>query len=80
MGPWGFGAPFFGAFPEKIGTGRQSPFGPVLYPIGLVLTTGATSPLPIQFYEILVGFGIAGTGFGVILAVFGRASAPSIAR
>jgi MFS family permease len=26
-------------------------------------------------YEILVGFGIAGTGFGVILAVVGRASA-----
>ena len=25
-------------------------------------------------YEILVGFGVAGTGFGVILAVVGRAS------
>ena len=44
--------------------------------MGLVLTTGANSPLAIQFYEILVGFGIAGTGFGVILAVVGRASAP----
>ena len=42
----------------------------------MVLTTGANSPLAIQFYEILVGFGIAGTGFGVILAVVGRASAP----
>ena len=40
------------------------------------MTTGASSPLAIQLYEVLVGFGIAGTGFGVILAVVGRASAP----
>ena len=73
---WGFGAPFFGAFAEKIGDRKAIILGAVLYAIGLVLTTGATSPLAIQFYEILVGFGIAGTGFGVILAVVGRASAP----
>ena len=72
----GFGAPFFGAFAEKIGDRKAIILGAVLYAIGLVLTTGATSPLAIQFYEILVGFGIAGTGFGVILAVVGRASAP----
>ena len=73
---WGFGAPFFGAFAEKIGDRKAIILGAVLYAIGLVLTTGATSPLAIQFYEILVGFGIAGTGFGVILAFVGRASAP----
>ena len=73
---WGFGAPFFGAFAEKIGDRKAIILGAVLYAIGLILTTGATSPLAIQFYEILVGFGIAGTGFGVILAVVGRASAP----
>ena len=71
---WGFGAPFFGAFAEKIGDRKAIILGAVLYAIGLVLTTGATSPFAIQFYEILVGFGIAGTGFGVILAVVGRAS------
>ena len=32
--------------------------------------------LPDEFYEIFVGFGIAGTGFGVILAVVGRAAHP----
>ena len=73
---WGFGAPFFGAFAEKIGDKKAIILGSILYALGLVLTTGATSPLAIQFYEILVGFGIAGTGFGVILAVVGRASAP----
>lgn len=73
---WGFGAPFFGAFAEKIGDKKAIILGSILYALGLVLTTGANSPLAIQLYEILVGFGIAGTGFGVILAVVGRASAP----
>ena len=72
---WGFGAPIFGAFAEDRDR-KAIILGAVLYSLGLVLTTGATSPLAIQFYEVLVGFGIAGTGFGVILAVVGRASAP----
>ena len=50
--------------------------GALLYSLGLVLTAGASSAFAIQFYEILVGFGVAGTGFGVILAVVGRASSP----
>ena len=57
---WGFGAPIFGAFAEKIGDRKAIILGAVLYSLGLVLTTGATSPLAIQFYEVLVGFGIAG--------------------
>ena len=73
---WGFGAPFFGAFAEKMGDRRAIVLGALLYATGLVLTTGASSPFAMQFYEVLVGFGIAGTGFGVILAVVGRASAP----
>ena len=73
---WGFGAPFFGAFAEKIGDKKAIILGAILYSLGLVLTTGANTPIEIQLYEILVGFGIAGTGFGVILAVVGRASAP----
>jgi predicted MFS family arabinose efflux permease len=39
-----------------------------------VLSSFAVSPEAHQLYEVLVGFGIAGTGFGVILAVVGRAS------
>lgn len=73
---WGFGAPFFGAFAEKMGDRRAIVLGSILYALGLVLTTWANTALSIQLYEILVGFGIAGTGFGVILAVVGRASAP----
>ena len=39
-----------------------------------MLSSYAVTPLAHQFYEVIVGFGIAGTGFGVILAVVGRAS------
>ena len=73
---WGFGAPFFGALAEKLGDRKAIVLGAILYALGLVMTTGASSPLAIQLYEVLVGFGIAGAGFGVILAVVGRASAP----
>jgi MFS family permease len=41
-----------------------------------VLSSFAVTPGQHQLLEVLVGFGIAGTGFGVILAVVGRASSP----
>lgn len=71
---WGFGSPFFGAMAERMGDRKAIILGAFLYALGLVLSAGATTPLEHQIYEILVGFGIAGTGFGVILAVIGRAS------
>ena len=71
---WGFGSPFFGAMAERMGDRKAIILGAILYALGLILSAGATTPLEHQIYEILVGFGIAGTGFGVILAVIGRAS------
>ena len=71
---WGFGSPFFGAMSERMGDRKAIILGAIMYALGLILSAGATTPLEHQIYEILVGFGIAGTGFGVILAVIGRAS------
>tara|TARA_B100001094_G_C18103803_1_gene757261 strand:+ start:100 stop:1347 length:1248 start_codon:yes stop_codon:yes gene_type:complete len=71
---WGFGSPFFGAMAERMGDRKAIVLGAVMYALGLILSAGATTPFEHQIYEILVGFGIAGTGFGVILAVIGRAS------
>lgn len=73
---WGIGQPIFGALAEKIGDRKAILAGGLLYAIGLVLSSFAVSPLAHQFYEVLIGFGVAGTGFGVILAVVGRASRP----
>ncbi len=69
---WGIGQPLFGAFAEKFGDRRAIILGALVYAIGLVLSSFAVTPGAHQFLEILVGFGVAGTGFGVILAVVGR--------
>ena len=71
---WGFGQPIFGAFAERLGDRRALILGALTYAAGLVLTAFSTTPFEQQAYALLVGFGVAGTGFGVILAVVGRAS------
>lgn len=71
---WGIGQPIFGAMAERIGDRKAIILGALTYAAGLVLSSFAVTPEGHQFFEILVGFGIAGTGFGVILAVVGRAS------
>ena len=71
---WGIGQPIFGAVAERIGDRRAIVMGAVCYALGLALSALATSPFSMQALEVLVGFGIAGTGFGVILAVVGRAA------
>ena len=71
---WGIGQPLFGAFAEKFGDRRALVLGALVYAAGLVLSSLAVTPGQHWFLEILVGFGIAGTGFGVLLAVVGRAA------
>ena len=73
---WGFGQPIFGAVAERFGDRKAVVLGALCYAAGLALTALATTPAQMQLLEVLVGFGIAGTGFGVILAVVGRASSP----
>ncbi len=73
---WGIGQPIFGAIAERFGDRRAIILGALLYAAGLVLSSFAVTPSQHQLLEILVGFGIAGTGFGVILAVVGRAATP----
>ena len=71
---WGLGQPMFGALAERFGDRRAIIAGALMYALGLLLSGYASTPGTMQLLEILVGFGIAGTGFGVILAVVGRAS------
>ncbi len=73
---WGIGQPLFGALAEKFGDRKAIILGALCYAAGLVLSSFAVTPGQHQILEILVGFGIAGTGFGVILAVVGRAASP----
>ncbi|MFW2588469.1 MFS transporter [Sagittula sp. SSi028] len=71
---WGIGQPIFGALAEKMGDRKAIIAGALIYAAGLVMSSVSETPFAMQAWEVLVGFGIAGTGFGVILAVVGRAS------
>ena len=71
---WGVGQPIFSAIAEKYGDRLAVFLGAICYAIGLLLSAYAITPGQHQWFEIIVGFGIAGTGFGVILAVVGRAT------
>lgn len=71
---WGIGQPIFGAVAEKIGDRRAIFLGALIYALGLVLSGWSSTPAELQTSNWLVGFGVAGTGFGVILAVVGRAA------
>ncbi len=71
---WGIGQPIFGALAERWGDRWSIIIGALLYSAGLILTAYASDPVTMQLLEFIVGFGIAGTGFGVILAIIGRAA------
>jgi MFS family permease len=71
---WGIGQPLFGAVAEKFGDRRAIVLGSAFYAVGLFLSALSTTPIAHQLLAIFVGFGIAGMGFGVVLAVVGRAA------
>lgn len=71
---WGIGQPIFGAIAEKIGDKKAIVIGALVYAVGLIFSSYSSTPGAHQINALLIGLGIAGTGFGVILAVVGRAS------
>ncbi len=71
---WGIGTPIFSAFAEKYGDRKAITLGLILYALGVFISSTATSPESHQLLNVLIGFGIAGSGFGPVLAVVGRAA------
>lgn len=73
---WGIGQPIFASIAERFGDRKAIILGAICYAGGLVLSSFAVTPGTMQGLEVLVGFGVAGMGFGVILAMIGRAASP----
>ena len=73
---WGIGTPIFSAFAEKYGDRKAITLGLILYALGVFISSTASSPEAHQFLNIIIGFGIAGSGFGPVLAVVGRSASP----
>ncbi|WP_457787509.1 MFS transporter [Pseudomonas sp. PL-6] len=71
---WGLAQPFTGALADRFGARRTIVVGGLLYAIGLLLMGLADSPLSLSLSAgLLIGIGLSGTSFSVILGVVGRA-------
>lgn len=74
---WGLASPFAGALADRHGAGRTVFGATVLYIAGLVLMSQASSPLAFDLSAgVLVGLGLSGTTFAVIMGVIGRHTTP----
>jgi len=74
---WGIGQPLAGMIADRFGTARVLGTGALLYAAGLALMAHADSaPMLDASAGVLVGFGLAGTSFMVILAAFGKLLPP----
>ena len=71
---WGLAQPFAGALADRYGAQRTVLVGGVLYAIGLVFMGLADSAWSLSLSAgVLIGIGLSGTSFSVILGVVGRA-------
>ncbi|MFP6801169.1 MAG: MFS transporter [Pseudomonas sp.] len=71
---WGLTQPFTGALADRFGAKRTVIVGGILYAIGLGCMGLANSPLSLSLSAgLLIGIGLSGTSFSVILGAVGRA-------
>ena len=71
---WGLTQPFTGALADRFGAKRTVIVGGVLYAIGLGCMGLADSPMSLSLSAgLLIGIGLSGTSFSVILGAVGRA-------
>ncbi|MCJ8205300.1 MFS transporter [Pseudomonas sp. RGM2987] len=74
---WGLAQPFTGALADRFGAAKVVLIGGVLYAVGLVLMGLSDSPWSLSLSAgLLIGIGLSGTSFSVILGVVGRAVPP----
>ncbi|WP_245821319.1 MFS transporter [Insolitispirillum peregrinum] len=70
---WGLGQPFAGALADRFGAARVLAGGGMLYAAGVVLTATATDPLLLHLGAgVMVGLGLSGAAFAIVIAGFTR--------
>ena len=70
---WGLAQPVTGALADRFGVARAVLVGGILYAIGLLLMASADTPLTLSLSAgVLIGLGLSGTSFSVILGAVGR--------
>jgi MFS family permease len=74
---WGMGQPFAGAIADRFGTLRVISVGALMYAVGLFVMRYAETPLSLDLSAgVLIGFGLSGCSFNLILSAFGKLVPP----
>ena len=70
---WGIGQPFAGAIADRFGAARVLCAGALLYAAGLALMAYSTTPGMLNLSAgVLVGFGLSGCTFTIVLAAYAK--------
>jgi MFS family permease len=70
---WGVAQPLCGMLADRFGIVRVLWGGAIAYAAGLILMADATTPLMLDLSAgVLIGFGLAGCSFSIVLSAFGK--------
>ena len=73
---WGLSQPFASAIADKYGSGKTLLVSSLVYAAGLFLMSQTSSPTELHMSAgVMIGLGLSGTGFGVVIGSVGRAVA-----
>jgi MFS family permease len=74
---WGIGQPISGAIADRFGSLRVISAGALLYAAGLLIMRYAATPLSLDIGAgVLIGFGLSGCSFNLVLSAFGKLLPP----
>ena len=74
---WGLGQPIAGAIADRFGVLRVMVLGALLYAGGLLLMRYAATPLSLDLGAgVLIGFGLSGCSFNLVLSAFSKLLPP----
>ncbi len=74
---WGLGQPAAGAIADRYGSGRVLALGGAIYALGVALMAASATPLALHLTAgVLVGIGLSGGSFTIVIAALGRLMPP----
>jgi MFS family permease len=74
---WGIGQPVAGAIADRFGSLRVISVGALMYAAGLLVMSYSETPLSLDLSAgVLVGFGLSGCSFNLVLSAFGKLLPP----
>ncbi|CAN5886837.1 MFS transporter [soil metagenome] len=74
---WGLGQPAAGAIADRYGSGRVLALGGAIYAVGVALMAVSATPLALHLTAgVLVGIGLSGGSFTIVIAALGRLMPP----